>query len=93
MTFECVANKLARLVIVSIHMSICFLINCPDLVLMIPLSCEIVLSSIRVFVFLVFVHCLSLPYHTPHLMPLLFDCDLGAVHIACFDYHCCLSVH
>ena len=67
-----------------------FLIIHLDLVLMIPLSSEIALLFIGAFVF----SCLcslSLPFYAPHLMPLLFACDLGAVHMAHFDYCCCFS--
>ena len=52
MTFECLADMLARLVIVLyICQSVRFLINHPDLVLMTLLSLELVLLSIGAFVF------------------------------------------
>ena len=71
-----------------------FLINYPDLVLMTLLSLGLLLLSIGAFVFSC--HCslfVTALLCLLCLMPLLVDCDLGAVHIACFDYCCCLSSH
>ena len=73
-----------------------FLIIHPDLVLMISAvmweSCSFIYWLDYLF-FLVFVHCMSLSCYAPHLVPLPFDCDLAAVHIACFNYCCCLYAH